>query len=294
MQGREDEVAGLGRGDRRRDRLEVAHLAEEDHVRVLAKRAAQGVGEADGVGPDLALVDDAALVAVQELDRVLDGHDVVVARAVDLVDHGCERRRLTGARRARDEDEAARLLRKLVELRRQPEILERLQLGGDHAEGRAEALALEIDVDAEAREARDRVRDVDLAVDLQVLLLLGREDAVEQPLGVVSGEARELVQPLEAAVQADDRVRSDRDVQVGRAESDHRLEQVVDRVCRQQIRCQDHPLGLPPPGAIGREAPCLKGQGKIPHSRGRVPCTRGRYLRVSHRTPMLDQGGVTK
>ena len=196
VQGREDEVAGLGRGDRGRDRLEVAHLAEEDHVRVLAKRAAQGVGEADGVGPDLALVDDAALVAVEELDRVLDGHDVVVARAVDLVDDGRERRRLTGARRARDEDEAARLLRKLVELRRQAEILERLQLGGDHAEGRAEALALEIDVDAEAREARDRVRDVDLPVDLQVLLLLGREDAVEQPLGVVSGEARELVEPL--------------------------------------------------------------------------------------------------
>ena len=93
------------------------------------------VGEADGVGPDLALVDDAALVAVEELDRVLDGHDVVVARAVDLVDHGCERRRLTGARRARDKDEAARLLRKLVELRRKPEILERLQLGGNHAEG---------------------------------------------------------------------------------------------------------------------------------------------------------------
>jgi len=65
-----------------------------------------------------------------------------------------------------------------------------------------------------------------------VLLLLGRENAVKELLGVVGQEARELVQPLEAAVQADDRVRSDRDVQVGRAESDHRLEQVVDRVCR--------------------------------------------------------------
>jgi len=51
---------------------------------------------------------------MQRLWRILDGHDVVVARAVDLVDHRCERRRLTGARRARDEDEAARLLRELV------------------------------------------------------------------------------------------------------------------------------------------------------------------------------------
>ena len=34
----EDEVAGLGRGQRRADRLHVAHLADEDHVGVLAQR----------------------------------------------------------------------------------------------------------------------------------------------------------------------------------------------------------------------------------------------------------------
>src|SRR5215467_5459018 len=50
--------------------------------------------------------DDAALVLVQKLDRVLDREDVVGARLVDLVDHRGERRRLAGARRARDEDEA--------------------------------------------------------------------------------------------------------------------------------------------------------------------------------------------
>ena len=38
VQGREDEVAGLGRRQRRRDRLEVAHLTDEDHVGVLAER----------------------------------------------------------------------------------------------------------------------------------------------------------------------------------------------------------------------------------------------------------------
>ena len=46
VQGREDEVAGLGGGERGRDRLEVAHLADEDHVGVLAERGAQPVGEA--------------------------------------------------------------------------------------------------------------------------------------------------------------------------------------------------------------------------------------------------------
>jgi hypothetical protein len=66
------------------DRLEVAHLADEDHVGVLAQGALDAGREGRRVRADLALVDDAALVRVQELDRVLDGEDVVVARAVDL------------------------------------------------------------------------------------------------------------------------------------------------------------------------------------------------------------------
>ena len=54
----EDEVAGLGRGQRRRDRLEVAHFADEDHVGVLAQRGAcSAATEARGVGAELALVD---------------------------------------------------------------------------------------------------------------------------------------------------------------------------------------------------------------------------------------------
>ena len=114
----EDEVARLGRGERGRDRLEVAHLADEDHVRVLAQRRAQALGEADRVDADLALVDDAALVPVHELDRILDREDVVGAVAVDLVDHRRERRRLTRAGRAGDEHEAARLHRELRERER--------------------------------------------------------------------------------------------------------------------------------------------------------------------------------
>jgi hypothetical protein len=43
---------------------------------------------------DLALVHDAALVLVQELDRILDRDDVVRARPVDLVDQRRKRRRL--------------------------------------------------------------------------------------------------------------------------------------------------------------------------------------------------------
>ena len=57
----EDQVAGLGDGQREPDRLQVAHLADQQHVGVLAQRRAQRVGERRGVGADLALVDRRAL-----------------------------------------------------------------------------------------------------------------------------------------------------------------------------------------------------------------------------------------
>jgi hypothetical protein len=94
---REDEVAGLRRGQGGPDRLHVAHLADEDHVGVLAQGGLEGHGEGLGVRAELALVDQAPLVRVEELDRVLDGHDVLVARLVDLVDQRGERRRLARA-----------------------------------------------------------------------------------------------------------------------------------------------------------------------------------------------------
>ena len=103
---------GLGDAQRRLDRLEVAHFADEDDVRIFAQRGAQRRGEAERVGVDLALVDEAPLVLVDVLDRILDGDDVLAALGVDLVDHRRERRRLAAARRPGDEDEAARPLRR--------------------------------------------------------------------------------------------------------------------------------------------------------------------------------------
>ena len=214
VQRAEHEVPGLGGRERGADRLEVAHLADEDHVGVLAERGAQRLAEAGRVDADLALVDDAALVAVHELDRVLDREDVIGAVAVDLVDHRRERRRLTGAGRARDEDEAARLHRELGERARQVQLLERLQLLRDDAEGGAERLALEVDVDAEAGEAGNGMRRVDLPLDLELLLLLGGEDAVEQLLRVLGREHGSAFEALELAANADRRRRPHREVEV--------------------------------------------------------------------------------
>ena len=69
---------GLRRRDRRLDRLQVAHFADQDHVRVLPQGAADRLGETGHVHADFPLVDRRLLVRVIELDRVLDRDDVVV------------------------------------------------------------------------------------------------------------------------------------------------------------------------------------------------------------------------
>ena len=53
----EDEVAGLGGGEHGLHRLHVAHLADHDHVGVLAHGVAQRFLEVRRVGADLALRD---------------------------------------------------------------------------------------------------------------------------------------------------------------------------------------------------------------------------------------------
>ncbi len=221
MQGGEHEVPGLGRGQCGGHRLEVAHLAEQDHVGVLAQPGAERLGEAAGVGADLPLVDDAALVVVEELDRVLDREDVRRPGVVDLVDQRRKRRRLSGAGWPGDEHQPARPAGKLVQGVGQAEILERENLVRDQAERRADAVALEEDVDAEARDAGDGVRDVDLPLDLEPLLLLGRQDAVQPLAGVVGGQRREIGDRLDLAPDPDRRRGPHAQVEIGSAPFEH-------------------------------------------------------------------------
>ena len=107
VDGREHEMAGLRSLERRVDRLKVAHLAHHDHVGILTQRGPQGVWKRGSVGADLALRDDALVVAEDELDRVLDRNDLGFPSPVDLVDHRRQRRRLAHARGACHEHVAA-------------------------------------------------------------------------------------------------------------------------------------------------------------------------------------------
>ncbi len=186
----------------RLDGFEVAHFADEHHVRVLAQRRAQRLGEALGVGADFALVDDAALVRVEELDRVFDGDDVLVALAVDLVEHGGERRRFAGAGRAGDEDEAARAVAERRDDGRQAQRFEGLDLVRDGAEDGADRAALVEEVGAEAREAAHAEGEVEFELLLEAVLLRVGEHAVGERLGVGGGERADAVEGAQVAVNA--------------------------------------------------------------------------------------------
>ncbi len=226
MQGREDEVAGLRRGQGGGDRLQVPHLADEDDVGVLTQGGLQGEGEVGRVGADLALVDDALVVRVQELDRVLDREDVLLALAVDHVQHRGQRGRLAGAGRAGDEDEAARLAGELLQDGGQVELLEGLDLLRDVAEGGADRAALEEAVDAEAGHVGDRVGEVELGVVLEPLALVVVEDRVDDLARLLRGQRRDVLERHDPPADAHGGTEAGGQMHVGGAHLDHPGEHV--------------------------------------------------------------------
>ena len=224
VDGGEHEVAGLRRRERRAHGLLVAHLADQDHVGVLAQDAAHRPREAVRVGADLALVDDRAFVFVQVLDRVLERDDVVRAGAVDVVDHRRQRRALARAGGAGDEDDPALLLGQVGDHFGQAEILDRADLEGDRAADDRGRAALFEGVDAEARDARDRVGEVGLAFLFEFGLRAHLGDVVEGLLGFLAAQRLLPLQGDELAVQANRRRRGHLDVQIGAAPLDERAQ----------------------------------------------------------------------
>src|SRR5262249_29130571 len=151
--------------------FKVAHFANEDDVRVLTKCSAQRGRKVCRVHFDLALIDEAALVAVQELDRVFNRDQVIGARRVDAVDHRRERSRLTGTGGTRDANEAALIFANLVEDNRKIQFFDGANLRGNDAKDHADVAALLEHVDAEAAKTGDAVRHVKLGGLLKLLLL---------------------------------------------------------------------------------------------------------------------------
>ena len=156
----EHEVPGLGRLNRNRHRLEVAHLAHQNDVRILAQRRTQRVLERHRVVVHFALVDRTRLVFVHELDRILDRDDVILPVAVDVVDHPAERGRLAGAGRSGDEHQPLVQPAKIENRGRQAQRLGGQDVARNHAEEGAATFAVHEDVGAESSQVEDVVREI--------------------------------------------------------------------------------------------------------------------------------------
>src|SRR5688572_20101270 len=114
------------------------------------------------------------------LDRILDRHDVVRPLPVDDVDERRERRRLPRTGRTGDEHETARQPREICNLRGKTELIEEPDLVRDRSERRSDRVALEVDVQPEPRATRERIRQVELQVVLELLTLSLRQDRVDE------------------------------------------------------------------------------------------------------------------
>ena len=155
-------MAGLGRLQRGLGGLGVAELADQDHVGVLAQRAPERLRERTVSIPTSRWLTMLLSVGMQHLDRVLDRDDVLLPRAVDVVDHRGERRGLARAGRAGDEHEPAMLVGEAADAGRQWSVSKLgISLGITRQRDRDRA-ALPEGVDAEAR-AGALVADVELA-----------------------------------------------------------------------------------------------------------------------------------
>jgi len=102
----EHKVTRFRHGKGRFDGLEVSHLPDEYDVGVLTQDGFEGSLECGGVGPNLPLVDHAALVGVEELDGIFNSDDVLVPRSVDTIDHGRQCRGLSAPGRTGDKDKS--------------------------------------------------------------------------------------------------------------------------------------------------------------------------------------------
>ena len=190
--------------------------------------ARSALREALRVAVDLALIDQTALMLVDELDRILDGENVILPLLVDLVDHRRQRGGLTGSGRTGHQHEAARPLGERREHLRQVQLLEAADLLRNQPVDRADRAALIEHVHAEARQALDAEREVELQRLLESLLLRVGQHAVGELLGFrrIHVSAR---QPHEVSVDTHLRRCGGGDMEVRALHLHHRVQQFRQR-----------------------------------------------------------------
>ena len=116
VDGGEHEMTGFGSDDGRPDGVQIADLAHQDHVGILAQRCDQGFVKTRRIGAHLPLIDQRGLGLMDVLDGVLDGHDMTLPGAVDPVQKCRQGGALAGTRGPGHHDQAIGQVAQLVEI----------------------------------------------------------------------------------------------------------------------------------------------------------------------------------
>ena len=179
VQGAEHEVAGFRRRQRQANGLQIAHLADQDHVRILAQGRAQCVVERKRMRTDFALIDQALLRFMHEFDRVLDRQNVAVLVFIDMIDHRRQGGRLAGPGRPGNQNDAARLVGDVAETLGRVQFLKRQDFRGNGPHHRAGAAVLHEGIDPETCQIGNRERKIAFEILLVCLALTIVHDVVD-------------------------------------------------------------------------------------------------------------------
>jgi len=148
----EGQVARFGNAQGGFDGFKVAHLSDEDHVGVFAEGGAERICKGVRVGVHFALVHQALLVVMEELDGVLDGDHVFFALGVNLVEHGSQGGGFSRTGRTRHQHETTRFVAKASDDRRQTQGVEVFYFPGNGTKNGGHGAALIENVAAETRQ----------------------------------------------------------------------------------------------------------------------------------------------
>ena len=149
MQSRKHEMPRLGGVHGGLEGFAIAHLAHEDHIRILPQGGLEAGGEVGHVDTHLALAEAALLVGEEVFDRILQRDHVQGLRLVEVAQHRRQRGTLPGAGGTADEDQP--LVAREQRAHRLGVVVERGEIGrvGLHqAQGHGRLAALHVGVDA--------------------------------------------------------------------------------------------------------------------------------------------------
>ena len=134
MEGAKDKVARLGGLDRGAEGFLIADLTDQDHIGIFPQGRPQSILKKESMGTHFPLTDQGFAALVHKLYRILDGENMALHGAVDVIDHRRQRGALARSGWTGDQDHSLGPLRKLLEHRRQGQIVHRGDLLGNQAQ----------------------------------------------------------------------------------------------------------------------------------------------------------------